>query len=121
MGALGLLVTTAHADDALPVQLHGDVGLAHAAGNPQQSEYGFGGEVGVAGEVTFAKIVGIQAEFAFLGLADGSAPKDPALANHGAGYDFSAMGGVRLHPFGQRRVAGLWLDGNFGVRSRAAT
>jgi outer membrane protein OmpA-like peptidoglycan-associated protein len=96
-------------------QLHGDLGLAHAVGNPQASEYGFGGQVGAAGELTFRKVVGLQVELSFLGLSDGSPPSNPALANHGAGYDFDVMGGVRLHPFGQRSVAGLWLDGNFGV------
>jgi len=111
-----LVLVTSHAYAADPqVQLHGDVGLAHAVGNPQQSEYSFGAGAGVAGELTFKKVIGIQAEVSFLGLADGSAPSNPAIANHGAGFDFDLMAGVRLHPFGRRDVAGLWLDGNFGL------
>lgn len=97
------------------VQLHGDVGVAHAIANPQQREYGFGGRVGATGELTFRNIVGVQAELSFLALSDGSPPSNPALANHGAGYDLDAMGGLRVHPFGRRRVAGLWVDGNFGL------
>ena len=110
--ALGLASSTARADET---QLHGELGVAHAVGNPQQREYGFGGSAAVAGELTFAKVVGIQAELSFLGLSDGSAPTNPALANHGAGFDFGAMAGVRIHPFAQHRVAGLWLDGNAGL------
>jgi outer membrane protein OmpA-like peptidoglycan-associated protein len=109
-----LLVTPARADDP-ELQLHGDLGLAHAVVDPQQSEYGFGGGVGATGELTFRKVFGLQAELAFLGLSDGAPPANPAIANHGAGFDFSVMGGARLHPFGARSVAGLWLDGDFGL------
>jgi OOP family OmpA-OmpF porin len=96
-------------------QLHGEVGLVHAVGTPQQKEYGFGAGGAVAGELTFGKVLGIQAEVSFLGLADGDAPANPAFANHGAGFDFGAMAGIRLHPFARSRVAGLWLDGNGGL------
>jgi OOP family OmpA-OmpF porin len=96
-------------------QLHGELGLAHALGNPQQREYGFGAGASFAAEMTFDKVIGIQGELSFLGLADGSPPSNPAFANHGAGFDFGAMAGVRLHPFARARVASLWLDGNAGV------
>jgi len=91
------------------------MGLAHAIGNPQQREYGFGAEGSFAGELTFRKVIGLQAELSFLGLADGSPPANPIFANHGAGFELGAMAGLRLHPFGQRGVAGLWLDGDGGV------
>jgi len=106
------LTGSAHADEP---QLHGELGLAHAVGTPQQSEYAFGAAAAVAGELTFGKVVGVQAELSFLGLADGDPPSNPAIANHGAGFDFGAMAGVRLHPFARRAVAGLWLDGNGGL------
>jgi outer membrane protein OmpA-like peptidoglycan-associated protein len=96
-------------------QLHGALGLAHAVGDPQQREYGFGAGAGLGGELTFGRVFGVQAELSFVGLADGSPPSNPALANHGAGYDFGAMAGVRLHPLARRRVASLWLDGNAGL------
>jgi OOP family OmpA-OmpF porin len=112
---LALATTFAGRAFADEPQLHGELALARALGNPQQREYGFGVGASVAGELTFGKIFGVQAEVSFLGLADGSPPSNPAFANHGAGFDFGAMGGVRLHPFARSRVAGLWLDGNGGL------
>jgi OOP family OmpA-OmpF porin len=114
-GVVALATAFASRARADEPQLHGELGLAHALGNPQQREYGFGAGANVAGELTFGKIFGVQAEVSFLGLADGSPPSNPAFANHGAGFDFGAMGGVRLHPFARSRVAGLWLDGNVGI------
>jgi outer membrane protein OmpA-like peptidoglycan-associated protein len=104
--------TQAQADE---LQLHGELGVAHALGDPQQHEYGFGAGASVAGVLPLAKVIGLQAELSFLGLTDGSPPSNPAFANHGAGFDLGAMGGIRLAPFGGSRVASLWLDGNAGV------
>ncbi len=110
--ALLSLAPLARADEP---QLHGELGLAHAVGNPQQREYSFGAGAAIAGEMTFDKVIGVQAELSFLGLADGDPPSNPAFANHGAGFAFGAMGGVRVHPFARARVASLWLDGNAGL------
>ncbi len=97
-------------------QLHGNVGGLHAVGEPQQSQYGFGIGAAAAAELTLAKIVGLQVELSGLGLSTGDQPADSShIAHHGVGVDVGAMAGVRLHPFGARRVAGLWLDGNGGV------
>jgi outer membrane protein OmpA-like peptidoglycan-associated protein len=104
---------TARADE---FQLHGSVGGLHAVGDPQQSQYSFGVGGAVAGERTFAKIIGLQIELSGLALASGDQPTDSShIAHHGAGLDIGAMAGIRLHPFAARRVAGLWLDGNGGV------
>jgi outer membrane protein OmpA-like peptidoglycan-associated protein len=96
-------------------ELHAEAGLAHAVGDPQGREFGFGGGASVAGELTFRRVLGVQAEVGLLGLSDGERPSSPTIAAHGAGVEWSAMAGVRLHPFGQRRVAGLWLDANVGA------
>jgi outer membrane protein OmpA-like peptidoglycan-associated protein len=104
---------TARADE---FQLHGSIGGLHAVGEPQQSQYGFGVGGIAAGELTLAKIVGLQLELSGFGLASGNQPAaSTGIAPHGAGLDIGAMAGVRLHPFGAHRVAGLWLDGNGGV------
>lgn len=100
---------------AQELQLHGELGVAHALGDPQQREYGFGAIASGAAELTFARVLGLQVELSAVGLADGSAPSNPALASHGAGFGFDAMAGLRLHPLGRRAAAGLWLDGNGGV------
>jgi OmpA-OmpF porin, OOP family len=99
--------------EAQELQLHGNLGGVHAVANPQQSEFGFGLGGAAAAELTFARIVGIQLEASGFGLASGTAPA-PGVAVSG-GFDFGAMGGIRVHPFGARTVAGLWLDGNGGV------
>jgi OOP family OmpA-OmpF porin len=114
-GALAAAIFAPGVAKADEPQLHGEVGLAHAVENPQQREYGFGAGASIAGELTFGKVLGVQAEVSFLGLTDGDPPSNPAFANHGAGFDFGAMGGLRLHPFARSRVAGLWLDGNAGL------
>ncbi len=116
-GAIVFLAGLGGATDARAAEpeLHAAAGVAHAVGDPQQSEYSFGGTASVTGELVLAKYVGLQAEVSFLGLADGSPPTNPKLANHGAGYSTGAMLGLRLHPLAGRQVAGLWLDGNGGL------
>jgi OmpA-OmpF porin, OOP family len=101
---------------AQEIQLHGNLGGLHAVGNPQQSEFGFGLGGAAAAELTLARIVGLQVEVSGFGLANGTPPAAPAnVAPPNGGFDFGAMGGVRVHPFGMKTVAGLWLDGNGGV------
>jgi hypothetical protein len=68
-------------------QLHGNVGALHAVGDPQQSQYGFGVGGAIAGELTFAKIIGLQAELSGLALTTGEQPEGRRIAHHGAGLD----------------------------------
>jgi OOP family OmpA-OmpF porin len=110
-----LSVSLSDAARADEIQLHGSLGGAHAVGGPQGSEFGFGGGGIGAAEVTFGRVIGIQAEFSALALSSGAPPSNATLAPHSAGLDIGAMGGVRLHPFGRRHVAGLWFDGNGGA------
>jgi OOP family OmpA-OmpF porin len=99
--------------EAQELQLHGNLGGVHAVGSPQQSEFGFGAGGAAAAELTFARIFGVQLEASGFGLANGT-PPSAGIASSG-GYDFGVMAGVRVHPFGARTVAGLWIDANGGV------
>ena len=92
-----------------------DLGAGHAVGQPQQSEYGFGGEAALGYELRFAKIIGIQATVDVYDLAQGSPPSDPTLARHGQGFGVDGTLGIRLHPFGTLAPAGLWLDASGGI------
>jgi len=95
-------------------RVHGAIGVAHAVGAPQDSEFGFGGQAAVAVELPLARPVGIQAELSGTVLAPGSAQPDPSLAPKSTGVAFGAMLGVRVQPLGAQR-GGLWLDVNGGV------
>jgi len=95
-------------------RVHGAIGLAHAVGAPQESEFGFGGQASLAVELPLARPIGIQAELSGVVLAAGSPPADPSIAPKGTGLGFGAMLGVRLRPFAAR-PGGLWLDVNGGV------
>jgi outer membrane protein OmpA-like peptidoglycan-associated protein len=90
---------------------HLNAGGAHAVGDPQASEYGFGAIGQLALELPLAHALGIQLEAGALWLSKGDRPTDPSLADHGAGTAGTAFGGVRLHP---SAVAGPWLDLNGG-------
>jgi outer membrane protein OmpA-like peptidoglycan-associated protein len=94
-------------------ELHANVGGLHAIGHPQASEFGFGAGVAAAGELVFGRVVGLEVELSGIGLASGSAPSN-LIAPTSAGFDFGTMVGVRVHPFGRRSAAGLWVDGNGG-------
>jgi OOP family OmpA-OmpF porin len=107
------LSDAARADE---IQLHGSLGGAHAEGGPQATEFGFGGGGIAAIELPrFARIVGIQAEASGFALASSGQAVNSTVAPQSTGIDFGAMAGVRVHPFGRRHVAGLWLDGNGGM------
>jgi OOP family OmpA-OmpF porin len=95
------------------VRVHGALGLAHAVGAPQESEFGFGGQVAVAIELPLAKPFGLQAELSATALAAGS-PIDSTLAAKSTGVGFGAMLGARVRPF-VSKPGGLWLDVNGGV------
>jgi len=114
--ALVLLSATpsnpARADD---VRVHAMAGGAHAVGDPQGSEYGFGGGGGLTGELPLSKLLGVQLELSALGLSSGSAPANPAFAPRAAGAAAMQMLGLRLHPLGAKEVAGLWVDLDGGI------
>ncbi len=94
----------------------------HAIGNPQESEFGFGGQVGINYELRFAKIIGVELTVDAYDLAQGSPPSNPAFAQHGQGFGVDGLLGVRLRPFGSIAPAGLWLDasGGWGVAGSSA-
>jgi OOP family OmpA-OmpF porin len=108
----GALQTTDAA--AADVRVHGGLGVAHAVGSPQDSEFGFGGQGALSVELVVAKPVGLQAELSAMVLSAGSPPADPAYAAKGTGFGFGAMLGVRVRPFAGH-AGGLWLDVNGGV------
>src|SRR5271170_4441899 len=107
---IGLLMCRSVAAD--PLRWHLDAGGAHAIGDPQGREYGFGATGHLALELPLNNEAGVQAKIGGLWLADGSPPSDPTLANHGAGTALSAMAGIRLRPF--TRWAGPWVDVDLG-------
>jgi OmpA-OmpF porin, OOP family len=111
--ALSLCLSDAAKADE--IQLHGSLGGAHAEGGPQASEFGFGGGGIAAIEKPFARVIGIQAEASGFALASSGQSVNSTIAPQSTGIDFGAMAGLRVHPFGKWRVAGLWLDGNGGV------
>ena len=95
--------------------LHAELSAGHAVGEPQQSEFGFGGQVAVAYELRFARIVGAQIAVDAYDLSQGSPPANPAFAQHGQGFGVDGLLGVRLRPFGARVPAGLWLEASGGA------
>jgi outer membrane protein OmpA-like peptidoglycan-associated protein len=97
---------------AEPVRLHLEVGGAHALGNPQAHEFGFGVEGRGVFELPIVRGLGVQAELGGLWLAHTNRPADPTLADHGDALAFSAMAGIRVRPFGD--FAGAWADVNAG-------
>jgi OOP family OmpA-OmpF porin len=109
--AASLMAPKASAQDVL---VHAGVGLARAVGEPQSHELGYGVVGNADVELLLAKVFGVQAELGGLWLPHTNPPTDPTIAPHGDGTYFSAMLGVRLHPFGATQVAGLWLDLNGG-------
>lgn len=103
----------AHDAFAEPVRLHGLLGVAHAVVEPQQSDFGFGGQGNVALEYAFSRFIGLQAELGLVVLAPGSPSTDPAVASKSTGVAFTTMLGVRIHPL--VHPGGLWLDANGGA------
>jgi len=95
-----------------PLRWHLEASGAHAVGDPQSREYGFGAAGSLALEVPIGHAVGVQLETGGLWLPHASAPRDPTLADHGDGTALFAMLGVRARPFTE--VAGPWVDVNAG-------
>jgi OOP family OmpA-OmpF porin len=98
----------ARADELL---FHGNAGGAHALGDPQQREFGFGGEGAFALEVPFGRYVGGEVLVGGILLSKGSPPLDPKLAQQALGTAGYGGLGLRVHPMGGSRDSGLWLDG----------
>ncbi len=96
-------------------RLHVMAGGARALGGPQQDELGPGGGGTVAGEYTFGRHFGIQAEAGALILSHIARPADPHVADRGTAVVISGMAGVR---FG---VGGAWIDANGGVAQSGVT
>jgi outer membrane protein OmpA-like peptidoglycan-associated protein len=109
-----LLLCTSRASALDDVRVHLELGGAHALGDPQQSEFGFGAQGALALELPIAKPIGIQAEVLATVLTAGSAPADPTIAPKSTGVGLGAMLGVRIRPF-VHHPGGLWLDVNGGV------
>lgn len=112
---VGGSVTFAGFARAQEFQLHGSLGVAHALGDPQQREFGFGGGGAIAPELMLGRVVGLEVELSALGLTQGSPPSDPHFAQQGAGSVLGAMLGLRVHPWGRDRVAGGFVDLNGGL------
>jgi OmpA-OmpF porin, OOP family len=111
LAAVFFLAPSARAQDVL---VHATVAGAHAIGEPQSHELGYGIVGNADVELLLAKVFGIQAELGGAWLPQTNPPTDPTIAAHGDGTYFSAMLGVRLHPFGATQPAGLWIDLNGG-------
>ena len=88
---------------------HAAVGLAHAAGQPQQRELGFGGVARVAVELPLGAHFALSTAAGATGLAAGSAPDDPRFAARSFGVGLTFLGAARL------TVANLWLEGGGGA------
>lgn len=108
-GGCFALARTASAD---PPRWHLEAGGAHALGDPQGSEYGFGAQGALAAELPLNRALGLQLELGGVWLPGTSKPSDPGIAAHGDGTALTGMGGLRVRPF--TVVAGPWADVNLG-------
>ena len=102
-----LRAAPAAADD---LNIHLNAGGAHALGDPQSHELGFGVTGSLALELPLGRVFGVQVEASEIWLSHANPPADPHIADHGAASALFGTLGVRLHPFGQSAVAGPWLD-----------
>jgi outer membrane protein OmpA-like peptidoglycan-associated protein len=92
-------------------RLHAGAGAAHAVGNAQEREFGWGGRAAIGADLPVTRVVGIEAEASLTGLAEGSAPEDPTLARHAAGNVVTGLAGAVVRPFG----GGAWLAAEGGA------
>jgi OmpA-OmpF porin, OOP family len=95
-------------------RLHLTAGVAHAVGDPQQSEFGAGGGGTLAGEIPTGKVLGVELEVSALALTAGSAP-GARVASPDIGFGLGGMLGLRVRPFGASAPAGLFADAHGGV------
>jgi outer membrane protein OmpA-like peptidoglycan-associated protein len=102
-----IVETRAGAED---LQLHGTFGGAHALGDPQMREFGFGGQADGALEYPINKWIGIEAILGGIVLSQGSPPLDPKLAQQSVGTAGFGGLGARLHPMAGSHISGLWID-----------
>jgi OOP family OmpA-OmpF porin len=94
---------------------HVDLGIGHAIGDPQEREFGWGGQAAVAYELRFGKVFGAEATVDAYDLSQGSPPTDPSLAQHGQGFGVDGLLGLRVRPFGGFARGGLWLEAAGGA------
>ncbi len=114
LACLALLAVSARASAEEP-RVHVAAGAAHAVGGTQQSEFGVGGAGAGTLELPATSRLGLQASAGALVLSKGDAPKNAGIAPTSTGAAFMGTLGVRFRAYGARRVAGPWIDSNFGV------
>lgn len=98
------------ADD---LRAHATVGAAHALGQPQGHEFGWGGAGSLSLEVPLADTIGIEGKIGGLVLSEGSPPKNPSFVQQSTGLAALGTLGLRIRPF--FRAAGPWLSAGLGV------
>jgi outer membrane protein OmpA-like peptidoglycan-associated protein len=108
--ALAFVISPARGEGPRP---HAYAGLAHAVGDPQATELGFGGGGAVGVELPLSRIFGARAKLGVLALAKGDAPADPGLARRSTGTGLFATAGPRIAPLGGD--AGPWVDAGVGL------
>jgi OOP family OmpA-OmpF porin len=109
------LLLGATAANAQEVGVHAAAGAGHAVSAPQSQRFGWGGGATIGLSYGLTRAFAIQAEGGAMGLAESRQTADPTIQTHATGTVFTGMLGLRVHPFGASRVAGLWLDGNGGL------
>ncbi len=102
-----------------PLGVHGSAQVAKALGGHQARELGVGAALGGGVELALLSRLGLDAELGAVWLPEAAAPSDPYLAPQGDGSAAYAGLGLRLHPFGRRRLSGftatgLWLAAHAG-------
>jgi outer membrane protein OmpA-like peptidoglycan-associated protein len=105
-----LLLGPAKAD---PLRAHGTLGVAHAIGEPQVREFGFGVAGSASLEVPITRALGVEGKLSGLVLAKGEPPRDPSIAPQGTGTTGLGTVGVRARPF--TPIAGPWASIGLGV------
>lgn len=95
------------------IRAHATIGLAHAVGDPQVHEFGFGVTGSASLEIPAGRAFGFEIKGSGLVLAKGDPPKDKSLAPQGTGTAALGTLGVRVRPF--TPVAGPWASVGAGV------
>lgn len=90
------------------MRAHATLGVAHALGDPQSREFGFG-VLGTASlELPISRALGGELKVGGLVLAAGDPPRDPSLAAQGTGTAAMGIAGFRVRPF--TKYAGPWAS-----------
>jgi len=102
----------AAADD---VRMHVAAGGTRPVGGDQSNDFGIGAAASGTLEIPATARASFQTSAGALVLGEGSAPKDDRLAPKSTGAAFVGTVGLRFRGYGATRVAGPWVDSNFGV------